>query len=152
MDMKPLQAPVSTCAQVSFHVKHFGTIGAKNLTRAKTAVLLQPCKIDQFFGRIPEARRRRGDSLAGLREVITMQSPLTESSLSRGMPAAWFCPSPPFDNTVVANREMFRTGLVQQGSPVISMTYFWCKNPDGVDGPRSPASMCHYVVVGERHN
>jgi len=23
---------------------------------------------------------------------------------------------------------------------------------DGVDGPRSPASMCHNVVVGERHN
>jgi hypothetical protein len=25
-------------------------------------------------------------------------------------------------------------------------------NVDGVDGPRSPASMCHNVVVGERHN
>jgi hypothetical protein len=25
------------------------------------------------------------------------------------------------------------------------------KNLDGVDGPRSPASMCHNVVVGERH-
>jgi hypothetical protein len=25
-------------------------------------------------------------------------------------------------------------------------------NLDGVDGPRSPASMCHNVVVGERHN
>jgi hypothetical protein len=24
--------------------------------------------------------------------------------------------------------------------------------PDGVDGPRSPASMCHNAVVGERHN
>jgi len=27
-----------------------------------------------------------------------------------------------------------------------------CINLDGVDGPRSPASMCHNVVVGERHN
>ncbi|MFZ3327612.1 MAG: hypothetical protein WA231_17760, partial [Methylocella sp.] len=26
------------------------------------------------------------------------------------------------------------------------------KNLDGVDSPRSPASMCHNVVVGERHN
>jgi hypothetical protein len=28
----------------------------------------------------------------------------------------------------------------------------WCIILDGVDGPRSPASMCHNVVVGERHN
>ena len=29
---------------------------------------------------------------------------------------------------------------------------FWCVKLDRVDGPRSPASMCHNVVVGERHN
>ncbi len=52
------------------HVKHFGTIGAQNLTRHQTAAPLRPCKIDRFFGAIAEARRRRLDGVAGLREVL----------------------------------------------------------------------------------
>jgi hypothetical protein len=53
-----------------FHVKHFGTIGAENVIWPQTAVPPSTCKIDRFFGAIPEARRRRLDGLAGLREVI----------------------------------------------------------------------------------
>jgi hypothetical protein len=52
-----------------FHVKLFGTIGAKNLTRHQTAAPPAICKIDQFFGAIRGGQRRRLDGLAGLREV-----------------------------------------------------------------------------------
>ncbi len=53
-----------------FRVKHFGTIGAKNLTRPQTAGRLAICKINRFFGAIGINRRRRLDGLAGLREVV----------------------------------------------------------------------------------
>jgi hypothetical protein len=62
--------PTSRGAFPAVWIVHFGTIWAKNLSRPKTAAPPSTCKIDQFFGAIPEARRRRLDGLAGLREVI----------------------------------------------------------------------------------
>jgi len=53
-----------------FHVKHFGAIGAKNLTWPQTAAPPATCKIDPSFGVIPGGRRRGLDGLAGLQEVI----------------------------------------------------------------------------------
>jgi hypothetical protein len=67
---KPGLVPGGLDRTKMFHVKHFGTIGAKKLTRHKTAVPSSICKIDRFFGAIPRRRRRRLDGLAGLREVI----------------------------------------------------------------------------------
>jgi hypothetical protein len=52
-----------------FHVKLFGTICAKNLTRPQTAACPSTCKIDQFFGAIPEARWRRLDGLPHCRKA-----------------------------------------------------------------------------------
>jgi hypothetical protein len=54
------------------HVKHFGTIGAKNLARHGTATPLAICKIDQFLGPVLEARRRRLDGSVDLPEVISI--------------------------------------------------------------------------------
>ena|ERR1700730_17440394 len=50
MDPKPLQAPASTCTQVSFRVKHFATIGAESLTSAHTSCDLETCGIARKIG------------------------------------------------------------------------------------------------------
>jgi hypothetical protein len=47
--------------------------------------------------------------------------------------------------------QMARQVGISQKTPIFAWKLL-CKILDGVDGPRSPASMCHNVVVGERHN
>jgi hypothetical protein len=66
---KPGLVPGGLDRTKMFHVKHL-RLGPKTLQGIRQRPLLQCCKIDQFPGPIPEARRRRLDGLAGLREVI----------------------------------------------------------------------------------
>jgi hypothetical protein len=78
------------------HVKHFGTIGAKNLTRRQTAAPRSICKIDQFFGAVPVGRLRCLDGLTGLREVIPdvrFADRIEVVTRDARAAATWSCPS-----------------------------------------------------------
>lgn len=48
-----------------FHVKHFGLVAAKNLTKLKTAASPSIRKIDQFFGAIGIGQQLCLDSADG---------------------------------------------------------------------------------------
>jgi hypothetical protein len=64
-----------------FHVKHFGTIGAKNLTSLNTNAVPRSGMIDRFFGAIGIGRRRR----LGGRAPVPEPSPGVRSAFCRGV-------------------------------------------------------------------
>lgn len=72
-----------------FRVKHFCPIGQKPY-KASDRGPFQSCKIDQFYGAIPDGRRRRLDGLAGMREIIPyVKFARRIEAVTRDAAAAW---------------------------------------------------------------
>jgi hypothetical protein len=110
-----------------------------------------------FFGAIPEARRRRLDGLAGLGVPdVRFADRIEVVARDARAAAAWSRPSQALDNTPAANEGMFHAGIVQRGSPTISIAKFWrrilkfcidaaceaTKRHSGQLAPSAPMSSC----------
>jgi hypothetical protein len=91
------------------HVKHFGTIWAKNLTRPKTAALLQLVRSIDFL--VQFLKSGGGAPMARLVAGTGPRCKIHANDRAKAEADAWPYPSPAFDTGMASNNGMEWNGM-----------------------------------------